>query len=72
MPSIISPQFLYMILVLPMLFGITLIGEGAGKLIHRRWRGAISIFFGLVFILVVILAYHFLSLYVVNTLNNIQ
>ncbi len=31
-----DPQFLYMILVLPSLFGLTLMGEGIYKCIHEE------------------------------------
>lgn len=58
-----DPQFLYMILVLPSLFGLTLIGEGLNKIMHEEWMGLISIFFGLAFIGVVIFSYFFFSSY---------
>ncbi|OGM20093.1 hypothetical protein A2955_04315 [Candidatus Woesebacteria bacterium RIFCSPLOWO2_01_FULL_37_19] len=58
-----DPQFLYMILVLPSLFGLTLVGDGLNKVIHEESGGMISIAFGLIFIAVVIFAYLFLSNY---------
>jgi hypothetical protein len=58
-----DPQFLYMILILPSLFGLTLIGEGLNKLVHEEWSGLISIFFGLTFIAMVVFAYLFFSTY---------
>jgi len=58
-----DPQFLYMILVLPSLFGLTLIGEGLNKVFHEEWTGVISILFGIAFILVVVFAYLFFSTY---------
>jgi len=58
-----DPQFLYMILVLPSLFGLTLMGEGIYKCIHEEWSGLISIFFGLLFIAMVVFAYFFFSSY---------
>ena len=58
-----DPQFLYMILVLPSLFGLTLIGEGLNKVIHEEWSGLISIVFGLMFIAVVVFAFFFFSTY---------
>jgi uncharacterized membrane protein HdeD (DUF308 family) len=58
-----DPQFLYMILVLPSLFGIALIGEGINKIVHEEWAGLISITFGLVFISIVIFAFLFFSSY---------
>lgn len=39
-----DPQFLYMILVLPSLFGLTLMGEGIYKCAHEEWSGLISVF----------------------------
>lgn len=58
-----DPQFLYMILILPSLFGLTLVGDGLNKLIHEEWSGLISIVFGLMFIAVVVFAYLFFSTY---------
>ncbi|MEK7112134.1 MAG: hypothetical protein AAB875_02290 [Patescibacteria group bacterium] len=58
-----DPQFLYMILVLPSLFGLTLVGEGLNKVIHEEWSGLISIVFGLIFIGAVIFAFFFFSTY---------
>ncbi len=52
-----------MILVLPSLFGLTLIGEGLNKVMHEEWSGLISIVFGLMFIAVVVFAYFFFSTY---------
>ena len=61
--SATDPQFLYMILVLPALFGLTLIGEGLNKIVHEEWNGLISIVSGLLFIAVVVFAYLFFSTY---------
>lgn len=58
-----DPQFLYMILVLPSLFGLTLLGEGINKVVHEEWSGIISIVFGVVFIGMVVFAYLFFSSY---------
>ena len=58
-----DPQFLYMILVLPSLFGLTLLGEGLNKVIHEEWSGIISIVFGVIFIGMVVFAYLFFSSY---------
>lgn len=58
-----DPQFLYMILVLPSLFGLTLMGEGIYKCVHEEWSGLISVFFGLLFIVMVVFAYLFFSSY---------
>lgn len=58
-----DPQFLYMILVLPSIFGLVLIGEGLNKVTHEEWTGLISIVFGLIFVGVVIFAFFFFSTY---------
>ncbi len=58
-----DPQFLYMILILPSLFGLTLLGEGINKIIHEEWNGVLSVIFGLMFIGVVVFAYFFFSNY---------
>lgn len=61
--STTDPQFLYLILILPSLFGLTLVGDGLNKVIHEESGGYISIIFGLIFIGVVVLAYLFFSSY---------
>jgi hypothetical protein len=58
-----DPQFLYMILVLPSLFGLTLVGDGLNKVMHEETGGIISVIFGLIFIGVVIFAFVFFSNY---------
>jgi len=58
-----DPQFLYMILVLPSLFGLTLVGDGLNKVMHEESGGIISIIFGLIFIAVVVFAFFFFSSY---------
>lgn len=63
-----DPQVLYMILIVPCLFGLTLIGEGINKLCHEETNGVVSIIFGFLFIGLVVFAYVFFSNYlVVNT-----
>lgn len=62
-----DPQFLYMILVLPSLFGLTLLGEGLNKIVHEEWGGGVlSVIFGLVFLGAVVFAYLFFSTYLVT------
>jgi hypothetical protein len=61
--STTDPQFLYMVLVLPALFGLTLLGEGIHKVLHQERVGIISIIFGVGFIAVVIFAYLFFAVY---------
>lgn len=56
-----EPQFLYMILILPSLFGLVLIGEGLNKVLKNEFQGWFSIIFGTLFIGVVIFAYWFFA-----------
>jgi len=56
-----DPQFLYMILILPSLFGLTLVGEGLNKILREEKAGWTSIIFGFLFIVVVVFAYLFFS-----------
>jgi hypothetical protein len=56
-----DPQFFYMVLILPSLFGLTLLGEGLNKVLKYERQGWLSIIFGLLFIMVVFFAYFFLS-----------
>jgi len=56
-----DPQFLYMVLILPSLFGLTLVGEGLNKIMKSEMMGWMSIVFGILFIGVVIFAYFFIS-----------
>jgi hypothetical protein len=56
-----DPQILYMVLILPSLFGLTLIGEGLHKVIKSELGGLLSLVAGTLFIAVVIFAYFFLS-----------
>ena len=55
--SINDPQFYYIFLVLPSLFGITLIGEGIYKVSKEEWNGLVSLVLGLIFIAFVIVSY---------------
>jgi len=56
-----DPQFLYMVLILPSLFGLTLVGEGLNKILKSEKAGWLSIIFGIMFIGVVVFAYFFIS-----------
>ena len=59
-----DPQFLYMVLVLPSLFGLTLVGDGLNKIVHEESGGIISMIFGIIFIGCVVFAYLFFSSYI--------
>lgn len=54
-----DPQLLYLVLVLPTLFGLTLVGEGLYKVFKNEYSGVVSIGLGGVFIAVVVFAYFF-------------
>jgi len=56
---ITEPQFVYMLLVLPTLFGLTLIADGLNKVLQEEEQGWVSIIFGSVFIVVVVVGYFF-------------
>lgn len=58
-----DPQFLYMILIMPSLFGLTLVGEGLNKVFHEEWSGLISVVTGTCFMGLVVFAYLFFSVY---------
>lgn len=59
--SFSDPQVLFMVLILPSLFGLTLIGEGLNKVMLSQNAGWISIIVGGGFILVVVAAYAMIS-----------
>ena len=56
-----EPLYLYMILILPSLFGITLIGEGLHKLVKSDFGGWLSLVFGVLFIVAVVITYFVLG-----------
>ncbi|MBI5356564.1 hypothetical protein HZB78_03040 [Candidatus Collierbacteria bacterium] len=56
-----DPQVLFMVLVLPSLFGLTLVGEGLNKIMQSEKAGWVSIIFGVIFIAVVLVAYVMIS-----------
>lgn len=45
-----DPQFLYIVLVLPALFGIVMFGDGINKLIHKNEHGYLTLIFGVLFL----------------------
>lgn len=54
-----DPQFIYMVLILPTLFGLTLFGEGLNKIIKNERMGWTSVVMGLLFILAVVYVFVF-------------
>lgn len=59
--NVASPQFVYMVLILPTLFGLTLVGEGIAKVMKSEWSGLVSIIAGSGFVGVIVLAYFLLT-----------
>ena len=55
-------QLLYVMLVLPTLFGLTLVGEGVYKMVHYQ-AGWVSVMFGTIFLVVVAFGYFYLRGY---------
>lgn len=55
-------QLLYVMLLLPTLFGLTMVGEGVYKIIHYQ-AGWVSVVFGTVFLVVVCFGYSYLRGY---------
>jgi len=62
-----DPQFLYLVLVLPALFGITMLGDGINKLAHKNSGGYITLVFGILFFLLVVFGYIFFSTYLLGS-----
>lgn len=56
-----DPSFLLMLFILPSLFGLTLIGEGVGKIMNYDNHGWINVSLGAIFVVVIIIAYFMLS-----------
>jgi len=50
-----------MVLILPSLFGLTLVGEGLNKILREEKQGWISIITGILFVMTVVLVFFFLN-----------
>ncbi|HJZ06189.1 hypothetical protein A2634_01955 [Candidatus Amesbacteria bacterium RIFCSPHIGHO2_01_FULL_48_32] len=59
----INAEFLYVMLVLPTLFGLTLMGEGVYKISHYQ-EGWINVVLGVIFLAGVAFGYFYLVGYV--------
>jgi len=57
--SLKEPEFLYLALILPSLFGLTLIAEGIHKVLKKE-SGWISILLGIGFLAIIIVSYFLL------------
>lgn len=55
--AITDPQFMYIFLVLPSLFGLTLVGEGIYKVSREELSGLINLVLGVIFIGFVVVVY---------------
>jgi len=56
-----DPQFMYMVLILPGMFGMTMVGEGVTKIVHYQPIGWLHIMVGIIFMGAILGAYLFLS-----------
>ncbi len=54
-------SYLMMLLVLPSLFGLTLIGEGVNKVMNYEPRGWINVSIGAIFVVIIIVGYFMMS-----------
>jgi len=61
-----DPQFLMMMLILPSLFGFTLIGEGVGKLMNYDNHGWIGIGSGSLFLVIIVISFLLLTTNVIR------
>lgn len=57
--SLKQPEFLYLALILPSLFALTLIAEGVQKIL-RRESGWVSILLGIGFLVIIVASYFLL------------
>ena len=55
-----DPQILYMVLILPSLFGLTLLGEGVSKILESKISGIINIALGMLFIATAVFGHFFI------------
>ena len=61
MKPAVDTQFMMVVLILPSLFGLSLLGEGVHRVMSYDNRGWIGVIIGVVFIAVVVFAYFFVS-----------
>lgn len=47
-----DPRFIYMLSALPILLGVTLLGDGISRLIHEKYGGWVSLTTGLTFLII--------------------
>lgn len=56
-----DPTLLFMLFILPSLFGLTLIGEGVGKIMDYDRRGWVGVSAGSIFLAIITIAYFVLN-----------
>ena len=56
-----DPQFMYLIIILPVLFGLTLILDGVIKIVKKDKTGWISMFAGIIFTIFIAAAFMLIS-----------
>lgn len=47
-----DPRFIYMLSILPILLGLTLLGDGVSKLVHEKQGGWISLATGVTLLII--------------------
>lgn len=60
-----NPQFIYLLLIIPGIFGVTLTGDGLYKIFTNKPNALVTFMFGLTFLGVVVFSYFFFSYYLV-------
>lgn len=58
-----NAQFIYLILIIPGIFGITLFADGIYKVMKGQENALITTLFGIMFLAVVVFSYFFFSTY---------
>lgn len=54
-----GPGITYLLMVIPTLFALVVVGQGAYKISHEESDGGIVLAFGIVFLTIIIAAYFF-------------
>lgn len=56
-----DPTFLMTLFILPSLFGLSLIGEGVGRIMNYDNHGWITVSIGSIFVIIIMIAYFMMS-----------
>lgn len=54
-----GPGITYLLMVIPTLFALVVVGQGAYKIVHEESDGGVVLVFGLIFLALVVAAYFF-------------